>query len=98
LASIVYSMDRHELLISVGATLGVSLASRLTAQTVSARVDLLALAESKALKLTNRSASPLVDGARQGARISGAEGEGVAWVPKTEFTTGTIEIDTVTQW
>jgi hypothetical protein len=77
---------------TVAGVIGVSFAPRLTAQNP-ARVDLLALAERKALKLTNRSASPFTDGARRGARLSGAEGEGTALVPTTEFTAGTIEID-----
>jgi len=57
------------------------------------RPDLSALAERSALKLTNRTVSPFVDGARHGARVSAAEGEGAAFVPSTEFSTGTIEID-----
>ena len=86
-------MDRREFTASLAAALGMSLTSRLTAQSAPAGVDLLALAETKALKLTNRTVTPFVDGARRCARLSGAEGEGAEWVPNTQFTTGTIEID-----
>jgi len=87
-------MDRREFVTSgVAGVIGVSLTPRLTAQTTPADVDLLALAESRALKLTNRTAAPVVDGARRGARVSAAAGEGVALVPNTEFMIGTIEID-----
>jgi hypothetical protein len=54
---------------------------------------LAGLAEGKALNIPNRSASPFVDGARRCTRLSGADGEGLALVPNTNVSTGTIEID-----
>jgi hypothetical protein len=87
-------MDRREFVTcSVAALVGGSLTSRPAAQTTPDRVDLLTLAEGKVLRPTNRTASAVVDGVRRGARLSEAEGEGIALVPNTEFTTGTIEID-----
>ena len=55
--------------------------------------DLSALAASKGLTVFNRTATTLTDGARKGARVSEAEGDGVAYLPGIEFADGTIEFD-----
>jgi hypothetical protein len=56
------------------------------------RPDLAALADGKSLKLFNRTAR-LVDGARTGARLNAAAGDGVAFLPGIDFANGTIEFD-----
>jgi hypothetical protein len=55
--------------------------------------DLGVLADGRGLKLFNRGASRLVDGARKGVRLNEAPGEGVAFLPGSEFASGTIELD-----
>jgi hypothetical protein len=82
-------MKRREFVMSFAAMAVTSVSERIAAQGKVIRPDLAAAA----LKPTNRSASPLVDGARRGVRVSAAEGEGVAFVSGTEFSTGTIEVD-----
>src|SRR5262249_15395007 len=65
----------------------------LRAQSGTVTPDLAAMAERKRYILINRSASPLSDDNRRGVRISEAEGEGVAFLPDINFSTGTIEVD-----
>ena len=43
------------------------------------------------LRVVNRTASKLDD--RNGVRLSGASGNGVAWIEGSEFDTGTIDVD-----
>jgi hypothetical protein len=62
-------------------------------QNRSAATDLAALAANNGFTLVNRSAKPFADGARKGARLSEAPGEGVAFVPGLDFSNGTIECD-----
>jgi hypothetical protein len=66
---------------------------RVSGQAKTITPDLGGLADKKSLKLFNRTASRLVDGARTGARLSDAPGEGVAFLPGIEFANGTIELD-----
>ena len=55
--------------------------------------DLAKLAEGKGLKVFNRTASSLNDGARKGARLSEGPGEGPAYLEGIELADGTIELD-----
>ncbi|MCX6544003.1 MAG: hypothetical protein NTV05_06260 [Acidobacteria bacterium] len=87
-------MKRREFVASTLTGLfGLTHISRLAGQGKALAPDLLALAEAKTLKLFNRAANPLVDGARRGVRLSEAAGEGGAFLPGTEFSNGTIEFD-----
>jgi len=87
-------MTRREFVISACA--GVATLAEIApaaGQTKTITPDLAALAEAKKLTLFNRSASRLVDGARQGVRLTEAAGDGVAFLPGIEFANGTIEFD-----
>jgi len=87
-------MNRREFVIStVGTAVGLFQVAHLAGQPKTVTPDLGALADAKGLKLFNRSASRLVDGARNGVRLSEAPGEGVAFVPGIELANGTIELD-----
>ena len=87
-------MNRRDFVISTFAgALGLSTAARAIAQNKTMAPDLGALAEAKSLKVFNRSASSVSDGARKGVRLSESPGDGVAYVPGIEFTNGTIECD-----
>jgi hypothetical protein len=55
--------------------------------------DLGGLADSKGLKVFNRTVSSVNDGARKGARLSESAGDGVAYLPGIELADGTIELD-----
>ena len=55
--------------------------------------DLFALAERQELHVINRTAAPLTDGNRKGARLSAGAGEGPALLPGVEFANGVIEFD-----
>jgi hypothetical protein len=57
------------------------------------RPDLAKLAEGNHLKVFNRTAGSLRDGARSGVRLSEAPGDGVAYLEGTEFADGIIELD-----
>jgi hypothetical protein len=72
---------------------GLSASPWLAAQKQAVQPDLAALAANKGLTVFNRTATALTDGARKGARMSEAEGDGVAYVPGIEFADGTIEFD-----
>ena len=87
-------MNRREFVISTCAgVVGLSQLSRVAGQATTMTPDLGALAEKNSLTLFNRVATPLVDGARRGVRLSEAPGEGVAFLPGIEFATGTIAFD-----
>ena len=87
-------MNRREFVAStLAGVVGLTHVSRLVGQGKTLAPDLLGLAEAKTLKLFNRAASPLVDGARKGVRLSEAAGEGGAFLPDIEFSSGTIEFD-----
>jgi hypothetical protein len=66
---------------------------RLVGQSNTITPDLAALADSNRLTLANRGASRFVDGAKTGIRLTAAPGDGAAFVPDIQFTTGTIELD-----
>jgi hypothetical protein len=87
-------MNRREFVLSTCAgVVGLSEVFRAAAQAKTITPDLGALAERNSLKLFKRGASPLVEGARKGLRLSAAPGEGVAFLPQIELSNGTIEID-----
>jgi hypothetical protein len=87
-------MNRREFVISTFAgVVGLSRLSRVAGQAKTITPDLGALADKNSLKLLNRGASRLVDGARKGIRLSEAPGEWVAFLPGIELANGTIEFD-----
>jgi hypothetical protein len=87
-------MNRREFVVSTFAgALGLSKIPRLAGQAKTIAPDLGALADAKSLRLFNRTASRLVDGARHGARLGEAPGEGGAFLPGIDFANGTIEFD-----
>lgn len=87
-------MNRRDFVISTFAfAVGVSSPSRMAGQTKAAEHDLAALADGKKLNVHNRSASSFTDGSRKGARLTANAGDGIAYLPGVQFTTGTIEID-----
>ncbi len=87
-------MNRRQFVISaVTGVVGWSAMTRVAAQRIAITPKLADLAANRELRLSNRTASRLVDGDRTGVRLSDAPGEGVALVPGTEFSNGTIEID-----
>ena len=87
-------MNRREFVAStLAGVVGLSAASRAAGQATTITPDLGALVDAKSLTLFNRSASRFVDGARIGVRLSEDRGEGVAFLPGTEFGNGTVEFD-----
>jgi hypothetical protein len=87
-------MNRREFVAStLTGVIGLAHIPRMAAQGKTAAPDLHALAAANTLKLFNRTASPLVDGARKGVRLAEAPGDGVAFLPGVEFSSGTIEVD-----
>ena len=87
-------MNRREFMVSTFAgVVGFSEVSHVAGQTKTIAPDLAALADGKSLKLFNRDARTLIDGARKGVRLSEAPSEGVAFLPGIEFANGTIEVD-----
>jgi len=53
----------------------------------------VALQQPESLRVFNRSASAVSDGARKGVHLSETAGDGVAWLRGSEFASGTIELD-----
>jgi hypothetical protein len=87
-------MNRREFVVSTfGGVAALSEVPRVAGQVKAITPDLGALADSKSLKLFNRAASRLADGARKGVRLSEATGEGVAFLPGIEFANGIVELD-----
>ena len=87
-------MNRRDFAIStLACAVGLSTASRVAGQKKTIQPDLAGLAEGKRLKVFNRSASTLNDGARKGVHLDENPGDGVAYLPGIEFTDGTIEFD-----
>jgi hypothetical protein len=87
-------MNRRDFVVSgVAGVVALLEPSRLNAQAKAFTPDLGALAESKRLRHINRTVTPLVDGARQGVRLSEAPGESPAIIPGIEFSDGSIEFD-----
>jgi hypothetical protein len=87
-------MNRREFVVSTFASVvGLSQVARVAGQAKTITPDLGALADKHSLRLFNRGASPLVDGARKGVRLSEANGEGGAFLPGIELANGSIEFD-----
>jgi hypothetical protein len=87
-------MNRRDFVVSTFAGMvGFVQVSRVSGQVKTITPDLGALADGRSLKLFNRDAHRLVDGARRGIRLSEAPGEGVAFLPGIELANGTIEFD-----
>src|SRR5580704_7624820 len=87
-------MNRRAFVISTCAgVMGLSAVPSRAAQAKTITPDLAALADGNSLKLFNRTATRLVDGARKGVRLGVAEGEGMAFLPAIELANGTIEFD-----
>jgi hypothetical protein len=87
-------MNRRAFVVSTFAgVVGLSKVFRVAGQAKTITPDLGALADKNGLKVFNRGATRLVDGARTGVRLSEAPGDGVAFLPGIEFANGTIEID-----
>ncbi len=87
-------MNRRAFVMStLASAVGLSAAARLAAQKKTIQPDLSALADGKGFQLFNRSVSRFTDGAKKGARLSEAPGEGIAFLPGIEFGDGTIECD-----
>ena len=88
-------MNRRELLMSaLGWTVvACSSESILGAQAKPIEPDLGALAGGGKLTVFNRTVSRFADNGKQGARMSEAPNDGVAYVPGVQFANGTIDID-----
>jgi hypothetical protein len=87
-------MNRREFVVSTFAGVrALSEVARIAGQAKTIDPDLGALADKKSLKLFNRAASRLVDGARKGVRLSEAPGEGGAFLPGIDFASGTLEFE-----
>jgi len=87
-------MNRREFVISTfGVTVALFTPFRIAGQKKTTEPDLSSLADGKGLNASKRTISRLTDGARQGVRLSEAEGEGPAYLPGIEFANGTIELD-----
>ena len=87
-------MKRREFVVSTMAgVVGLSLDSRVAAQTGTITPDLGGLVDGENRKRSSRTASRLVDGTRKGIRLSEAPGEAAMFLPGIEFANGTIECD-----
>jgi hypothetical protein len=56
-------------------------------------MDLASIAERGGFKLFNRSLASIDDGRKRAVRLGENPGDGVAYLPETEFSDGTIECD-----
>ena len=87
-------MNRREVVISAaGVVVALFTPFRIAGQKKPIEPDLASLADGKGLNASKRTISRLTDGARNGVRLSEAEGEGPAYLPGIEFANGTIELD-----
>ena len=87
-------MNRREFVTStVGLAAALHAPWRIAGQTKAIEPGLAALADGKGLNASKRTITRLTDGARNGVRLSEAEGEGPAYLPGIEFANGTIELD-----
>ena len=87
-------MNRRDVVISTLALAAVlSTPVRIDGQKKTIGPDLAGLADSKGLKVFNRTVSSFSDGAKKGAHLSENAGDGVAFVPGIELADGTIELD-----
>ncbi|MGV3560837.1 hypothetical protein [Larkinella arboricola] len=66
-----------------------------SAQKKDSEINLVTLAKQNGFRLENRTLQVLMDGNRQGVRLDEKPdaNEGVAWLPNTSFSQGTIEVD-----
>ena len=72
-------MNRREFVIStVGYAIALSAPARIAGQKRTIEPDLATLSDGKGLKVFNRTASSLTDGARKGLHLSEASGDGGA--------------------
>src|SRR5258708_39949322 len=87
-------MNRRDLVIStlVWAVV-LSAPAGIAGQKKTIEPDLAGLADSKGLKVFNRTVSSVNEGARKGARLNESPGDGVAFLPGIELADGTIELD-----
>jgi hypothetical protein len=87
-------MNRREFVIGTsGVAVVLFTPFRIAGQKNAIEPDLGSLADGKGLNASRRTISRLTDGARQGIRLSEAEGEGPAYLPGIEFANGSIEVD-----
>jgi hypothetical protein len=87
-------MNRREFVVStVAYAIALTSPARIAGQKKTIEPDLADLSDGKGLKLFNRTASSLTDGARKGLRLSEAPGDGGAYLTGIEFANGTIELD-----
>jgi hypothetical protein len=87
-------MNRRDVVISTLALAVVlSTPARIAGQKKTIEPDLAGLADSKGLKVFNRTVSSFSDGAKKGARLSESGGDGVAFLPGIQLANGTIELD-----
>ncbi len=56
-------------------------------------INLVKLARSGGLKVSNRELTIVQEGTRSGVRLSKDEGEGIVWISGLEFSDGTVEFD-----
>jgi hypothetical protein len=87
-------MKRNEFIVlMVTSAAGLFTPSDVFGQKKTVSLDLAKLAEGKGLRIFNRSASSLSDGARKGLHLNESPGDGVAYIEGVEFGNGTIEFD-----
>lgn len=87
-------MDRREFVISTfGVAVALSAPSVVAGQKTPIQPDLAALADGKGLNASKRTITRLMEGSRNGVRLSEAEGEGPAYLPGIDFASGSIELD-----
>jgi hypothetical protein len=87
-------MQRRSFVISlVASAAGPFTASQAAVQKKTTSPDLARLSEGKGLKIYNRSASSLNDGAKQGLHLGENPGDGMAYLENIEFSNGAIEFD-----
>src|SRR5919204_414712 len=87
-------MNRRDFVVSTFAgAVGLCAAPTLIGQRKPMEPDLAKLVDGAGLKVFNRTASKIVDGARNGVHLNAAANDGVAYVPGIELANGTIEID-----
>ena len=85
-------MNRREFVVSTFAcAVGLCAAPRIFGQRKTIEPDLAQLAGGTGLKLFNRSATSIADGARKGVRLNDSHGDGVAYMQGLELANGTIE-------
>ena len=87
-------MNRREFVTSTfGLAAALHTPLRIAGQTKTIEPGLASLADGKGLNASKRTITRLTEVARNGVRLSEAEGEGPAYLPGIEFGNGTIELD-----